>query len=49
MLIAVVAATLVVGVFDLATRAGVSVLGPLPQGLPALAFLSSISMTLCPS
>ena len=34
-LIAVVAATVVVGVFDLATRAGVSVLGPLPQGLPA--------------
>jgi high affinity sulfate transporter 1 len=33
-LIAVVAATLVVSVFDLATRAGVSVLGPLPQGLP---------------
>jgi len=35
-LIAVVAATLVVGVLDLATRAGVSVLGPLPQGLPTL-------------
>jgi len=35
-LIAVVAATLVVAVFDLATRAGVSVLGPLPRGLPAL-------------
>jgi high affinity sulfate transporter 1 len=34
-LIAVVAATLLVSVFDLATRAGVSVLGPLPQGLPA--------------
>src|SRR5262245_14487402 len=34
-LIAVVAATLVVSLFDLATRAGVSVLGPLPQGLPA--------------
>jgi len=33
-LIAVVAATLVVGVFDLATRADVSVLGPLPEGLP---------------
>ena len=33
-LIAVVAATVVVGVLDLATRAGVSVLGPLPQGLP---------------
>jgi high affinity sulfate transporter 1 len=34
-LIAVVAATLVVSLFELATRAGVSVLGPLPQGLPA--------------
>jgi len=33
-LIAVVAATLVVAAFDLAKRAGVSVLGPLPQGLP---------------
>ena len=34
-LIAVVAATVVVAVFDLATRAGVRVLGPLPQGLPS--------------
>ena len=34
-LIAVVGATLVVGVFDLATVAGVSVVGPLPQGLPS--------------
>src|SRR5262249_44196043 len=34
-LIAVVTATVVVAVFDLATRSGVSVLGPLPQGLPA--------------
>jgi len=33
-LIAVVAATVVVAVFHLATRAGVSVLGPLPRGLP---------------
>ena len=33
-LIAVVAATVVVALFDLASRAGVSVLGPLPQGLP---------------
>ena len=33
-LIAVVAATVIVAVFDLATGAGVSVLGPLPQGLP---------------
>ena len=34
-LIAVVAATIVVAAFDLAKRAGVSVLGPLPRGLPA--------------
>jgi high affinity sulfate transporter 1 len=33
-LIAVALATLVVGVFDLGTRAGVSVLGALPGGLP---------------
>jgi high affinity sulfate transporter 1 len=36
-LIAVVGATLAVGALDLETRAGVSVLGPLPQGLPAFA------------
>jgi high affinity sulfate transporter 1 len=36
-LIGVVGATAVVGAFDLAARAGVSVLGPLPQGLPAFA------------
>jgi high affinity sulfate transporter 1 len=35
-LIAVIAATFVVATFDLATRAGVAVLGPLPQGLPSL-------------
>ena len=35
MLIAVAAATIVVAALDLASRAGVSVLGPLPQGLPA--------------
>ena len=34
-LVAVVGATIVVGVFDLAATAGVSVVGPLPQGLPA--------------
>ena len=34
-LIAVVGATIVVGVFDLAAVAGVSVVGPLPQGLPS--------------
>jgi high affinity sulfate transporter 1 len=33
-LIAVTAATLVVAMFDLASRHGVAVLGPLPQGLP---------------
>ena len=36
-LIAVIGATAVVGAFDLATRADVSVLGPLPQGLPGFA------------
>jgi high affinity sulfate transporter 1 len=36
-LIAVIAATVVVGVFDLAARAGVSVLGSVPQGLPGFA------------
>src|SRR3954451_9446222 len=34
-LIAVVGATAIVGLLDLGSRAGVSVLGPLPQGLPA--------------
>lgn len=36
-LIAVVGATVAVGVLDLGTSAGVSVLGALPQGLPAFA------------
>jgi high affinity sulfate transporter 1 len=36
-LIAVIVATIAVGTLDLATRAGVSVLGPLPKGLPAFA------------
>lgn len=36
-LIAVAGATLVVGILDLPARAGVSVLGRLPQGLPAFA------------
>jgi high affinity sulfate transporter 1 len=36
-LIAVVGATAIVGAFDLAMRADVSVLGPLPQGLPGFA------------
>jgi high affinity sulfate transporter 1 len=36
-LIAVAAATMVVGVFDLGATAGVKVLGPLPQGLPTFA------------
>ena len=35
-LIAVATATVLVAVFDLSARAGVSVLGSLPQGLPAL-------------
>jgi high affinity sulfate transporter 1 len=35
-LVAVVAATLLVTVLDLASRVGVAVVGPLPQGLPAL-------------
>jgi high affinity sulfate transporter 1 len=34
MLIAVAAATIAVAAFDLASRGGLSVLGPLPQGLP---------------
>ena len=37
-LIAVVAAIIVVAVFDLARKSGVSILGPLPQGLPRLQF-----------
>ena len=37
LLVAVVGATVVVGLFDLATRAQVAVLGSLPQGLPAFA------------
>ena len=36
-LIAVVAATVVVGALDLGSRYGVTVLGPLPQGLPRFA------------
>ncbi|MDM0025431.1 SulP family inorganic anion transporter [Variovorax saccharolyticus] len=36
-LLAVVAATLAAAAFDLAGRSGISVLGPLPQGLPGLA------------
>jgi hypothetical protein len=36
-LIAVIGATAIVDAFDLATRADVSVLGPLPQGLPTFA------------
>ena len=37
-LIAVVGATVVVGAFNLAAVAGVSVVGPLPQGLPSFQF-----------
>jgi high affinity sulfate transporter 1 len=36
-LMTVVAATIAVGVFDLASTAGVKVLGPMPQGLPSFA------------
>jgi high affinity sulfate transporter 1 len=36
-LIGVIGATAIVGAFDLAARADVSVLGPLPQGLPGFA------------
>jgi high affinity sulfate transporter 1 len=36
-LVAVVGATVIAGVLDLGARADVSVLGPLPQGLPAFA------------
>jgi high affinity sulfate transporter 1 len=36
-LIAVVGATAIAGAFDLAARTGLSVLGPLPQGLPGFA------------
>jgi high affinity sulfate transporter 1 len=39
-LIAVVGAIAIVGMLDLDVRANVSVLGPLPQGLPAFAFPS---------
>jgi high affinity sulfate transporter 1 len=39
-LIAVTGATVVVSIFDLATTAGVPVVGPLPQGLPAFQFPS---------
>ena len=36
-LVAVVGATAIVGLFDLGAHAGVSILGPLPQGLPSFA------------
>jgi high affinity sulfate transporter 1 len=35
MLVAVVGATVITGVFDLASKAGLSILGQLPQGLPS--------------
>jgi high affinity sulfate transporter 1 len=44
LLLAVIGATAVVGAFDLATTAGVRVLGSLPQGLPSFA-LPSISLS----
>jgi len=45
MLVAVTAATVVVAVFDLASRTGISVLGPLPQGSRCHAFRSPRSPT----
>ena len=47
-LIAVAGATLAVSVLDLAARAGVRVLGALPQGLPGLAFPLITSADLVP-
>ncbi len=47
-LLAVVGATITVGALDLDTRAGVSILGALPQGLPALAFPSITSADIVP-
>jgi MFS superfamily sulfate permease-like transporter len=46
-LVAVVAATIVVAAFDLGARAGVSVLGSLPQGLPRLTipFIDAADLT----
>ncbi|HEY2595158.1 MAG TPA: SulP family inorganic anion transporter, partial [Chloroflexota bacterium] len=43
-LVAVVGATLLVGVFDLAARSGLSVVGVLPQGLPPFT-IPSVSLT----
>ena len=48
-LTAVVGATFAVAALDPATRAGVSVLGALPQGLPALAFPSITSSDISPA
>ncbi|MEO5658449.1 MAG: SulP family inorganic anion transporter [Polaromonas sp.] len=47
-LMAVVGATLVVAALDLATRAGVKVLGALPQGLPGFAFPAITSADIVP-
>jgi high affinity sulfate transporter 1 len=47
-LIAVVAATVIVGVLNLATAAGVLVLGSLPQGLPVFAFPSITNRDIVP-
>jgi len=48
LLIAVVGATLVVGVLDLGTQYGVKVLGPLPQGLPGFVVPGITSSDLVP-
>lgn len=47
-LMAVAGSTVVVAVWDLSTQAGVSVLGALPQGLPALAFPLITSVDIVP-
>ena len=47
-LIAVVGATIVAGTMNLATRAGVPVLGSLPQGLPAFSFPSIMYQDIAP-
>jgi high affinity sulfate transporter 1 len=47
-LIAVAGATIIASVLDLATRAGVGVLGSLPQGLPGFAFPSITSGDIVP-
>ncbi len=47
-LLAVVAATVIVSALDLATRSGVTVLGPLPRGLPGLSIPAISTSDLVP-